>query len=145
MSEMREIAAAEADSPVPGVKRPVFVLGVVSFLTDVSSEMVYPLVPLFLTSTLGAPLAAVGLIEGLGGGGASLFQGGGGGLAGRAPRALRRPHRQGDTDRPARRPGRGRDAARASGPRLRLPPRRRYPGGGGRAGGRARPPRRLRR
>ncbi len=55
----------EADSPVPGVKRPVFILGVVSFLTDVSSEMVYPLVPLFLTSVLGAPLAAVGLIEGL--------------------------------------------------------------------------------
>ncbi len=39
-------------------------LGAVSFLTDISSEMVYPLVPLFLTSTLGAPAAAVGLIEG---------------------------------------------------------------------------------
>ena len=52
--------SAEADSPVPGVKRPVFILGVVSFLTDVSSEMVYPLVPLFLTSVLGAPLTAVG-------------------------------------------------------------------------------------
>ncbi len=64
----------EADSPVPGVKRPVFILGVVSFLTDVSSEMVYPLVPLFLTSVLGAPLAAVGLIEGLAEGAASLFK-----------------------------------------------------------------------
>lgn len=53
------------DSLVPGVKRPVFVLGIVSFLTDISSEMVYPLVPLFLTSVLGAPLAAVGLIEGV--------------------------------------------------------------------------------
>lgn len=59
---------------MPGVKRPVFVLGSVSFLTDVSSEMVYPLVPLFLTSVLGAPLAAVGLIEGLAEGAASLFK-----------------------------------------------------------------------
>ncbi len=59
---------------MPGVKRPVFVLGIVSFLTDVSSEMVYPLVPLFLTSVLGAPLAAVGLIEGLAEGAASLFK-----------------------------------------------------------------------
>ena len=52
----------------------MFILGVVSFLTDVSSEMVYPLVPLFLTSVLGAPLTAVGLIEGLAEGGASLFK-----------------------------------------------------------------------
>lgn len=52
----------------------MFILGTVSFLTDVSSEMVYPLVPLFLTSVLGAPLAAVGLIEGLAEGAASLFK-----------------------------------------------------------------------
>ncbi|MFB3052856.1 MAG: MFS transporter, partial [Dehalococcoidia bacterium] len=73
---MEEVSqgASEPDSPVPGVKRPVFVLGVVSFLTDVSSEMVYPLVPLFLTSVLGAPLTAVGIIEGLAEGGASLFK-----------------------------------------------------------------------
>lgn len=62
------------DSPVPGVKRPVFVLGIVSFFTDISSEMVYPLVPLFLTSVLGAPLAAVGLIEGVAESTASLLK-----------------------------------------------------------------------
>jgi MFS family permease len=39
-------------------------LGIVSFFADVSSEMLYPLMPLFLTSVLGAPVAAVGLIEG---------------------------------------------------------------------------------
>lgn len=66
------------DSLVPGVKRPVFILGIVSFLTDISSEMVYPLVPLFLTSELGAPLAAVGLIEGLAESAASLFKAAGG-------------------------------------------------------------------
>jgi MFS family permease len=37
----------------------------VSFLTDVSSEMIYPLLPAFLTKTLGAGPAAVGLIEGV--------------------------------------------------------------------------------
>ena len=68
----------DRDSPIPGVKRPVFLLGIVSFLTDISSEMVYPLVPLFLTSELGAPLAAVGLIEGLAESAASLFKTAGG-------------------------------------------------------------------
>ncbi len=40
-------------------------LGWVSLLTDVSSEMLYPLIPIFLTTVLGAPMAALGLIEGL--------------------------------------------------------------------------------
>lgn len=40
-------------------------LGWVSLLTDISSEMLYPLVPIFLTSVLNAPMAALGLIEGL--------------------------------------------------------------------------------
>jgi len=39
-------------------------LGVVSFFADVSSEMLYPLMPIFLTVTLGAPVAVVGIIEG---------------------------------------------------------------------------------
>lgn len=65
MAEEKPAAVYQPDSPVPGVKRPVFILALVSLLTDISSEMVYPLVPLFLTSVLGAPLAAVGLIEGL--------------------------------------------------------------------------------
>lgn len=48
--------------PIP---RTVIFLGVVSFLTDCSSEMIYPLLPVFLASTLGAPAIAVGIIEGL--------------------------------------------------------------------------------
>ncbi|MDP2806987.1 MAG: MFS transporter, partial [bacterium] len=40
-------------------------LGWVSLLTDISSEMLYPLIPIFLTTVLGAPMAALGLIEGL--------------------------------------------------------------------------------
>jgi len=52
----------------------VVVLGAVSFFADVSSEMVYPLIPIFLTRVLGAPVAAVGLIEGVAEGTASLLR-----------------------------------------------------------------------
>jgi MFS family permease len=48
-----------------GISKNVFVLGLVSFFNDVASEMIYPLVPIFLTSVLGAPGAIVGLIEGI--------------------------------------------------------------------------------
>lgn len=37
----------------------------VSFANDLASEMLYPIVPLFLTITLGAPVAVLGLIEGI--------------------------------------------------------------------------------
>jgi MFS family permease len=42
----------------------VYALGAVSFFTDVSSEMIYPLLPVFLTSVLGASAGFVGAIEG---------------------------------------------------------------------------------
>ncbi len=44
----------------------VWALGFVSLLMDVSSEMIHSLLPLFLTTALGADAAVVGLIEGLG-------------------------------------------------------------------------------
>ena len=47
-----------------GLTRNVTFLGVVSGLTDISSEMLYPIVPIFLTSVLGAPMSIVGFIEG---------------------------------------------------------------------------------
>ncbi|MEW6040324.1 MAG: MFS transporter, partial [Elusimicrobiota bacterium] len=43
----------------------VILLGFTSFLTDISSEMVYPLLPLYLTLQLGASPAIIGLIEGI--------------------------------------------------------------------------------
>jgi len=43
----------------------VIVLGLVSLFTDIASEMLYPIVPIFLTVVLGAPVAVVGLIEGI--------------------------------------------------------------------------------
>lgn len=44
--------------------RNVLALAAVSFFTDVSSEMIYPLLPLFLTGTLGASAQFLGAIEG---------------------------------------------------------------------------------
>jgi MFS family permease len=52
------------DSDRPTLGRNVLALGVVSFLTDVSSEMIYPLLPVFLTSVLGANASFIGAIEG---------------------------------------------------------------------------------
>ena len=43
----------------------VWVLGFVSLLMDISSEMIHSLLPLFLVGTLGASALAVGLIEGV--------------------------------------------------------------------------------
>ena len=48
-----------------GITGNVLILGLVSLLTDVSSEMIYPLLPLFLTSVLGAGPAFLGVIEGV--------------------------------------------------------------------------------
>lgn len=48
-----------------GLPQNVFAAGLVSFFTDISSEMIVPVLPLFLTGVLGAPVAAVGLIEGV--------------------------------------------------------------------------------
>jgi len=62
------------DSVVPGVERNVFRLGIVSFFTDISSEMIYPLVPIFITETLGAPRAILGAIEGLAESTTSVFK-----------------------------------------------------------------------
>jgi len=35
-----------------GISKNVFILGLVSFFNDVASEMIYPIVPIFLTSVL---------------------------------------------------------------------------------------------
>jgi len=45
--------------------RTVVVLGLVSFLNDAASEMITPLLPVFLTALLGAGAAVVGLVEGV--------------------------------------------------------------------------------
>jgi MFS family permease len=49
----------------PPLSRNVVVLSWVSFFQDAASEMLYPILPLFLTGVLGAPVSVVGLIEGV--------------------------------------------------------------------------------
>ncbi len=48
-----------------GLSPNIFLLGMVSLLTDVSSEMIFTLLPLFLRHVLKAPFTAIGLIGGL--------------------------------------------------------------------------------
>uniref|UniRef100_A0A5Q5CLR7 Major facilitator superfamily MFS_1 n=1 Tax=Mycobacterium sp. (strain JLS) TaxID=164757 RepID=A0A5Q5CLR7_MYCSJ len=52
--------------------RNVRLLSAVSFLQDAASELLYPLLPIYLTSVLGAPAAVVGAVEGAAEGAASL-------------------------------------------------------------------------
>ncbi len=68
---VKENAQPVADAPGstahrrPWLTRNVAVLSGVSLLNDVSSEMIYPLLPLFLTTVLGAGPAFLGLVEGI--------------------------------------------------------------------------------
>jgi MFS family permease len=48
-----------------GLSVNTFLLAVASFFADVSSEMLYPVLPIFLTQTLGASAGIVGLVEGI--------------------------------------------------------------------------------
>lgn len=50
--------------PERWLNRNVWTLGLVSLFNDTASEMLYPLVPLFVTGVLRAPMSVVGLIEG---------------------------------------------------------------------------------
>lgn len=61
-------------------------MGLVSLLTDASSEMVYPVLPLFLANVLGAPVAVIGLIESLAEAAASFMKVGSGWLSDRVGR-----------------------------------------------------------
>lgn len=47
-----------------GLSRNVFVAGLVSLFMDISSEMIYPVLPLFMANVLGLNKAVIGLVEG---------------------------------------------------------------------------------
>jgi MFS family permease len=57
-----------------GITKNIFILGLVSLFTDLSSQMVFPLIPLFLTTVLGAGVYAVGIVEGAAETAASLLK-----------------------------------------------------------------------
>lgn len=60
MAFRREIAAA-----APRIPRGVWVLGFVSLLMDVSSELIHSLLPVFMVTGLGATALMVGIVEGV--------------------------------------------------------------------------------
>ncbi len=66
------ISSRKLDEGLPGLwrryrklPRNVFAISLVSLLNDSSSEIIYPLLPVFLATTLGASAGAIGIIEGL--------------------------------------------------------------------------------
>ena len=72
---------------LPGLPRNVVALGVVSLLTDVSTEMIVPVLPLFVVSVLGASPAGLGVIEGVAESTAALMRLGSGWLSDRIGQA----------------------------------------------------------
>ena len=64
MSDLRPAAPPKANVAA-SMPAGVWVLGFVSLLMDISSEMIHSLLPLFLVGTLGVSVLAVGIIEGL--------------------------------------------------------------------------------
>lgn len=57
-----------------GLSKPVWLLGWISLFTDSASEMVYPLLPLFLTQVIGASAMSLGIIEGVAEGTSSVLK-----------------------------------------------------------------------
>ncbi len=57
-----------------GFPRNVFVLGLVSLFMDISSEMIYPLIPLYLNNVLHTSKTSIGVIEGIAESTASLLK-----------------------------------------------------------------------
>jgi len=64
----------KAEKLIFGLNPNIFFLGIVSFLTDVSSELIFTLLPLFLSNVLGTATAVIGLIEGVAESTASLLK-----------------------------------------------------------------------
>ena len=57
-----------------GISKNVFFMGLVSLFTDVSSEMIFPILPLFMANVLGINKSLIGLIEGVAESTASLLK-----------------------------------------------------------------------
>ena len=58
-------AAPSTDRAAAGIPRPVWLLGWTSLFTDAATEMIYPLLPVYLSRVLGAGAASLGIIEGV--------------------------------------------------------------------------------
>jgi len=61
-------------SEKPRIPRPVWFLGLTSLFTDAATEMIYPLLPVYLSRVLGASAVSLGIIEGVAEGVNSLLK-----------------------------------------------------------------------
>jgi len=78
---MSEAAEEHDRDATTGLSRNVYVVSAVSFLQDTASELLYPVLPFFVTDVLGGSPAVLGLIEGVADGTASVAKAGAGRLA----------------------------------------------------------------
>ena len=78
--------AGSGEKRIFGLSPNVVWMGVVSFLNDLSSDMIFPFIPIFLTSVLGASFTFVGLVEGVADATASVLKVGSGWLSDRLGR-----------------------------------------------------------
>lgn len=67
-------APTKSGKRIWGLHPNVFFTGLTSLLTDVSSEMIFNLIPLYLTNVLGAPVSVVGLVDGVAEGADAVFR-----------------------------------------------------------------------
>jgi len=83
---LKGVAYSPAVPPRERLKPQVVLLSLVSLLNDSASEMIYPLLPVFLTTVLGATPVTVGVIEGAADGLASILKYFAGSMSDRLPR-----------------------------------------------------------
>jgi hypothetical protein len=76
-----------------GLSANTFLLALASLFADTSTEMLYPVLPIFLTQTLGASASVVGIVEG--DPPATFFFGAGSALAGSVALLVLVPRRRG--------------------------------------------------
>jgi MFS family permease len=62
---MLRMTSTEKTTSVSSLPRNIWVVTATSFLTDISSEMIFNLIPLFLANVLGVGTAVIGLIDGI--------------------------------------------------------------------------------
>src|SRR5208337_4729989 len=67
--------ASSAKRYFSGLSRNVFLLALSSLFADISTEMIVPILPIFLTQTLSASGSVVGLVEGVAGATQNVTQG----------------------------------------------------------------------
>jgi len=80
------MASATAHRYFAGLSRNTFLLAFASLFADISTEMIYPILPIFLTQTLNASGSVLGLIEGIAGATQNIIQGFSGALSDRLQR-----------------------------------------------------------